>query len=158
VRTTGDAAAVRRDDERQPRVLLRPVPGGQNDVGVSAFPVVRAVVDLDDAHHRAGRSGRRRNGADRGGENDRNDDPGPDAPRCAPEGILTTKSTLPLRPERSIVLVERGSRSRTSSVRGGRTLGTSTVTWTDPRCALSEYESGPKLVGRFATEIRLPGR
>src|SRR5205823_402099 len=69
-----------------------------------------------------------------------------------------TKSSAPVRPERSIVRVAPGSRSRRLNVRGLLTLGTSIRTCTEPRPATSEYESGPKLVGRSATAIRLPGR
>ena len=50
VRARAHAAAVRRDHERDARVLLRAVPRRQRDVGLARCAVVRAVVDRPGPH------------------------------------------------------------------------------------------------------------
>ena len=83
VRARGHAAAVRRHDERQPRIAVRSVPARQHDVGVPQAAVVRAVRDRPRADEllagelRAERGRRQRGHGARSGEHAR--------PLCLPK-------------------------------------------------------------------------
>src|SRR5581483_3322144 len=158
VPTPGDAAPVRRDHERQARVPLRPVPRREHHVCSPALAVVRAIVDLPHAHGRRRRCLRRQQHSERCRDEDGKRDPRSRSQGGGAYDIGTTKSSVPVRPERLMVRVTFGTRSRRDSVGGRRALGTTIVTWTDPRAAASVYESGPNLVGTSFTAIRSPGR
>ena len=71
VRPRADTPPVRRDDQRYRGMLLRPVPGGQDQVRPPRQPVMSPVVDRQNTHCRSGLTSEGATGKHRGdrGEN-----------------------------------------------------------------------------------------